>query len=179
MAMLLNYNPHPTLRMGIAQIFCPKSGTKAVIEAQKKKEILCLQESYEPLDISPKSSKIAGRREKDPKNHQIEVLQNWGRWTGNQRVEAVAQMFQELLVKAKETLGIRDAENRDEMDTDSGEEGEEKHPGSQAPNNRNTEERLDRNESIPAPPSGDEDKENRNPNFTQAQRTARTSRERT
>lgn len=102
--MVLNYNPHPSQRAGIAQILCPKENRVKVIEELKKRKIYFLPVEYNPLELSPRCKHLGPRKEKALINHLAEVLRNWERCARQPRDESPAQFSENLLKEAKEKI---------------------------------------------------------------------------
>lgn len=110
----LNYTQHSTPQEGIAQLIWPKTGTKAIVEALRKRDIACLPENYDPPSLPARIKHIWLRRKKALEIHQAEVLRNWEKCESNPRMEDMAELFDELLDKVRKKLGIKVGDIEDE-----------------------------------------------------------------
>lgn len=119
---ILNYNPHPTARAGIGQIICMKDKAKYVIDRIKEMGIEQLPESYVPLELSPISRHLGLRREKAREEHQIGVLRCWERGASSARNEAVVQLFDELIHKARAYLDLTEENEEEDSESDNEED---------------------------------------------------------
>lgn len=116
---VLNFNYHPTSRAGIGQIICPKCNVQAVTEAMRKKCFVRLPENYNPLELSPRNNILGERRKKALTRHREDTLRNWVRCEKNPTEEAVAQLFEKLIVKA---IVVLESEDTREKEADSSDE---------------------------------------------------------
>lgn len=74
--VVLNYNPHPSVRAGIGQIICPKGNVGRLVEELEKRKIRRLPLNYNPLHLSPMSRHLGERKKREIRAHQGEVLRN-------------------------------------------------------------------------------------------------------
>lgn len=123
--MVLNYDPHPSPRAGISQIIYPKEHVHAVVDGLKSKKIVLLPETYNTLELSPRSKRLGKRREAALKGHQLEVMRNWERCAIRPRDETIAQYFELLLRRAKKAAAVDNEKDKDAMETSEEEKDEE------------------------------------------------------
>lgn len=79
-----------------------------LVEGLKRKKIEKLPESYNPLGLSPHSNHLGLRRKKALHLHRMDVLRYWEINASSPKDEAVAQLFEGLLEKAKNEMKEKD-----------------------------------------------------------------------
>lgn len=99
--IVLNYNPQKSPRTGIQQIIWPKENIEPLAEGLKRKKIEQTPNSRNQLGLSPRSILMGLWKKKALHLIRMEVLRYWERNASGLRDEAVAQIFENILVKAK------------------------------------------------------------------------------
>lgn len=110
--VVLNHNPHTSVKADIGTIICPKGNVERLVAELKKRKIRRLMSNYKPLHLSPISRHFGGRKVRETRAHELEVLRNLQRRANGPSDEEVTQKFNQVLSNTK--LKLAEDENKEE-----------------------------------------------------------------